>query len=54
MGTKLYQVTLDEHGVALTAIALPDEPSKNRTVFVREESEHKAKRTGESLFSLAK
>lgn len=54
MATKLYQVTLDQNGVAVSALQLPDEPAKNRVVFVRAESEHKAKRTGESLFSLAK
>lgn len=52
--TKLYQVTLDSSGNAVSAIALPDEPDKLRTIRIRESSEHRAKKTAEDLFSLAK
>jgi hypothetical protein len=54
MASKLYQVTLDENGDAITALELPQEPAKNRVILVREDTANKAKRRAESLFSLAK
>lgn len=54
MAIKTYQVTLDEDGQALSAIRLPDEPAKTRTIIVREETLNKAKKAAEDLFTFAK
>lgn len=54
MSIKLYQVTLDANGNAVSAEPLPDEPAKNRIIFVRSTTTTKAKHLGEMLFSLAR
>lgn len=54
MPIKTYQIILDANGDALSAHELPDEPSKNRTILIRETTANKAKRLAEVLFSLAK
>lgn len=54
MAAKLYQVTLDANGDAVSAIELPDESPRTRTIRIRESSEHRAKTAAEKLFSLAK
>lgn len=54
MAFHRYQVDFDEYGVAGPAKLLPDEPvAKRRTIIVREETPHKAKRAAEDLYSLA-
>lgn len=55
MAFHQYQVTFDEDGEIETVIQLPDETTPpKRSIVVRAESERKAERAAEDLYSLAK
>lgn len=54
MAFNKYQVDFDENGDVQEPILLPADPvSRKRTIIVREETSHKAKRRAEDLYSLA-
>lgn len=53
MAYHKYQVTFDETGEIVKTVQLPDEPARLRTIIVREETEHKAKRVAQDLYSLS-
>lgn len=54
MAFKNYQVNFDENGDIESVQLLPDDPTpKKRTIVVREETERKAQRAAEALYSLA-
>jgi hypothetical protein len=53
MSFHRYQVTFDTDGEVEKVVQLPDEPARKRTIIVREETEHKARRKAEDLYSNA-
>lgn len=54
MAFKQYQVTFDTNGQIERVFELPPETSQKRTVFVREETAHDARKAAKALYSLAK
>lgn len=49
-----YQVTFDENGDVESTILLPEDPApRRRTIRVREETQNKARKVAEDLYSLA-